>query len=183
MAMSPKNRTVLWLVGTLGVMIALTAVSVPLYRAFCSATGFNGTARRASKELAASAAVDKTMRVHFDANINAIPWRFKPDAPYLDTQVGKTKIAYFTVTNTSDQTVTGRASYNILPDTMGPYFMKLQCFCFQNETLKPGESRQFQVVYFLDPKLMQDPDTKGIGDVTLSYTFFTARDDGSAAKN
>ncbi len=183
MAMTGKNRTVLWLVGALAVMITLTAVSVPLYRAFCSATGFNGTARRAKQELATTAAVNKVMRVHFDANTNAIPWTFKPDAPYLDTQVGRTKIAYFSVTNTSNQTITGRASYNILPDTMGKYFMKLQCFCFQNDTLKPGESRQFQVVYFLDPKLTKDDDTRDIGDVTLSYTFFQPRDGDATAKN
>lgn len=183
MALTAKNRTVLWLVGALGLMIALTAVSVPLYRAFCSATGFNGTARRAKAELSSTAALNRYMRVHFDANTADIPWKFTPDVPYLDTQVGKTKLAYFTVTNMSDQAITGRASYNILPDTMGPYFMKLQCFCFQNETLAPHESRHFQVVYYLDPKLMRDSDTKNVPDVTLSYTFFQARGDGSSAKN
>ena len=183
MAMAPKHRTALWLVGALGLMLVLTAVSVPLYRAFCSATGFNGTARRATKELAATAAIDKVMRVHFDANTNAIPWSFKPDVPYLDTQVGKTKIAYFTVTNKSATAITGRASYNILPDTMGAYFLKLQCFCFQNETLKPGESKQFQVVYYLDPKLVKDPDTRNLPDVTLSYTFFEAKNGDETAKN
>lgn len=183
MALTAKNRTVLWLVGALGAMIALTVASVPLYRAFCQATGFNGTARRAKQELATTAAVSKVMRVHFDANTNAIPWKFTPDVPYLDTQVGKTKIAYFTVTNTSQQALTGKASYNILPDTMGPYFLKLQCFCFQNETLQPGESRHFQVVYYLDPKLVKDNDTKDVPDVTLSYTFFQVKDDGAGVKN
>ena len=174
--MHRNHRVALYLVGALVVMIALTAASVPLYRAFCSATGFNGTARRARQALASSAAINRTMRVHFDANTNAIPWTFKPDQPSLDTQVGKTKMIYFTVTNHAPTAVTGRASYNILPDTMGPYFMKLQCFCFQNQTLQPGESRQFPVVYFLDPKLIQDVDTRDLTDVTLSYTFFTAKD-------
>lgn len=181
MAADRKQRTVLWLLGALGVMIALTALSVPMYRAFCQATGFGGTARKAA--VASRTVSDKVIRVHFDTNRHDIPWQFKADAPYMDTHVGRTMTAFFTVTNTSDHAVTGRASYNILPDTMGAYFMKLQCFCFQNQTLQPGESRQFQVVYFLDPKLLQDIDTRDLPDVTLSYTFFEARDDDTGAKN
>ena len=166
-------RTVWMLVGALVFMTGLAFASVPLYRAFCSATGFNGEARRARET--PRYAVDKVMRVHFDVNAHNIPWSFKPQVPYLDTQVGKTKMITFMVTNNADHPVTGRASYNVLPDTMGAYFMKLQCFCFQDQTLQPGESRSFPVVYFLDPKLMTDQDTKTIDDVTLSYTFFESK--------
>ena len=180
MARKGHARIVWMLVGALVVMGGLAYASIPLYRAFCSATGFNGEARRARE--APRYAVNKMMRVHFDANTNAIPWTFKPTVPYLDTQVGKTKLMTFTVTNTSNRTVTGRASFNVLPDTMGAYFMKLQCFCFQDQTLKPGESRQFPVVYFLDPKLMSDPDTKSLPDVTLSYTFFESKTASGTAK-
>ena len=180
MTLDKNSRLVVILVAAACVMGGLAFVAIPLYHKFCALTGFGGTARRAyaaSKTLSS-----KVMRVHFDANTQAIPWTFKPDQPYKDTQVGKTTMMYFTVTNTSSQTITGRASYNILPDTMGPYFMKLQCFCFQNQTLKPGESRQFPVVYFLDPKLTKDEDTKDVPDVTLSYTFFTAKDSDGAAQ-
>lgn len=181
MAANGKNRTVLWLVGALGVMCVLTALSVPLYRAFCQATGFNGTSQRAT--VAPSEVTNKLIRVHFDANAHGIPWTFKPDRPYQDIRVGKTAMMYFTVKNIGDHAITGRAIHNILPDTMGAYFMKMQCFCFTNQTLQAGESKQFPVVYFLDPKLMKDADTKDVPDITLSYTFFEVRDDDSNVKN
>lgn len=172
--MTRNRRLVLILVAAGVFMGGMAFFAIPLYHKFCELTGTGGTARRA---YAASATIsDKTMRVHFDANTSAIPWSFKPETPFQDVRVGKTNVAYFQVTNASDHAVTGRASYNILPDTMGPYFMKLQCFCFTNQTLKPGESRSFPVVYFLDPKLTKDGDTKGASDVTLSYTFFEVKD-------
>jgi cytochrome c oxidase assembly protein subunit 11 len=169
-----NNRLVLILVAAAVFMGGMAFFALPLYHKFCELTGTNGTARRAYA--ASKVVTDRRMRVHFDANTEAIPWAFKAEKPYQDVRVGKTNIAYFQVTNTSDQPVTGRASYNILPDTMGPYFMKLQCFCFTNQTLKPGETRSFPVVYFLDPKLMKDSDTQGLPDVTLSYTFFEVKD-------
>ncbi len=173
--MTKNTRLVLILVAAVVFMGGMAFVALPLYHKFCELTGFNGTARRATE--ASKVITNKVMRVHFDANTSAIPWTFKADQPYQDTRVGKTTLAYFTVTNTSDHPVTGRASYNILPDTMGAYFMKLQCFCFTNQTLKPGESRQFPVVYFLDPKLMKDQDTQDLSEVTLSYTFFEVKND------
>ncbi len=172
--MNKNGRLVLILAVAAVFMGGMAFFAIPLYHKFCELTGVNGTARRA---YAASATLsDKMMRVHFDANTEAIPWTFKAEKPFQDVRVGKTNVAFFKVTNTSDHAITGRASYNILPDTMGPYFMKLQCFCFQNQTLKPGESRSFPVVYFLDPKLTKDSDTKTLPDVTLSYTFFEVKD-------
>ena len=172
--MTQNRRLVLILVAAAVFMGGMAFFAIPLYHKFCELTGTNGTARRAYA--ASKIVTNRMMRVHFDANTEAIPWAFKAEQPYQDVRVGKTNVAYFQVTNTSDHVVTGRASYNILPDTMGPYFMKLQCFCFQNQTLKPGESRPFPVVYFLDPKLTRDTDTKALPDVTLSYTFFEVKD-------
>ncbi|MBW8882846.1 MAG: cytochrome c oxidase assembly protein, partial [Asticcacaulis sp.] len=111
----------------------------------------------------------------FDTNTNGVNWTFKPEKEHLDTRVGKTAMMYFTVTNRSDHPVTGRAAFNVLPDTMGPYFRKLQCFCFTDQTLQAGESKTFPMVYFLDPELLKNEDTKTVPDVTLSYTFFESK--------
>jgi len=168
------SRLVLILVAAGVFMGGMAFFAIPLYHKFCELTGTGGTARRAYA--ASKVVTNRMMRVHFDANTDAIPWTFKAEQPYQDVRVGKSNVAFFKVTNTAGHDVTGRASYNILPDTMGPYFMKLQCFCFTNQTLKAGESRTFPVVYFLDPKLIKDGDTKGLPDVTLSYTFFEVKD-------
>lgn len=173
MALNRNTRTVLWLVATVAVMCGLVAVSVPLYRAFCSATGIGGATRRADK--APLQASSQIVRVHFDTNTNGVNWLFKPEKPHLDTRVGKTAMMYFTVTNRSNQAVTGRAAFNVLPDTMGPYFRKLQCFCFTDQTLAAGESKTFPMVYFLDPEMLKNGDTENIQDVTLSYTFFETK--------
>jgi len=168
-----NTRIVLILTGAFAFMLCASFAAVPLYRLFCPfavQTGAQAKARAAPKM-----ASSEIMRVYFDANTNGIPWTFKADQASQDVRVGKTALAYFTVTNTADHPVTGRADYNVLPDTMHPYFLKLQCFCFQDQTLKPGESRKFPVVYFLDPKLRRDVDTRDVSNVTLSYTFFEVK--------
>jgi len=179
--MNRNTRVALFLVVAFVAMVGLAFATVPLYRAFCSATGFNGTARRARGELADMKPTDDIIRVHFDSNTHGISWTFKPEKPYMDTRVGRTALMNFTVRNNSDRPVTGRAAYNVLPDTMGAYFMKLQCFCFTDQTLQPGESRTFPVVFFLDPKLLKDPDTRDVPDVTLSYTFFEVKKGANSA--
>ncbi|WP_236621664.1 cytochrome c oxidase assembly protein [Asticcacaulis benevestitus] len=182
-SMSKNTRVVLSLVGALVFMGGLAYASVPLYRAFCNATGFNGTARKAKATLAGiHTDSNSIVRVRFDTNTNGVPWSFKPEKKYVDTRVGKTALIYFTVKNNADHPITARATYNVLPDTMGPYFMKTQCFCFQDMTLQAGESLKIPVVYFLDPKLMTNTDTKSVGDVTLSYTFFESKDPKANAK-
>ncbi|WP_303831906.1 cytochrome c oxidase assembly protein [Asticcacaulis taihuensis] len=176
MALSRNSKVVLSLVGALVVMCALTAAAVPAYRAFCNATGFAGTARKANATLAAiQTPGKKIVRVRFDTNTNGVPWSFKAEKPYFDTRVGKSAMVWFDVKNNADYPVTARATYNVLPDTMGAYFMKTQCFCFNDVTLQPGESQRFPVVYFLDPKLMENSDTNTVPDVTLSYTFFESK--------
>ena len=165
-------------------MVGCAFAAVPFYRAFCQATGFNGTVRRAS--FAPSAVSNETVTVRFDTNVRGLEWRFEPSQRSQTARLGESKLAFFRATNTGDKAVTGRALYNILPESAGPYFSKLECFCFKNQTIQPGETVEFPVVYFVDPRYAADRDAKAAGPITLSYTFFPAvtgaRADSSAAK-
>jgi cytochrome c oxidase assembly protein subunit 11 len=154
------------------VMVGAAFAAVPLYRAFCQATGFNGTVRRASA--APAAASEKTVTVRFDTNVRGLAWRFEPVQASQVARLGVSKLAFFRATNTGDRALTGRAIYNVLPESAGPYFSKLECFCFKNQTLQPGETAEFPVVYFVDPRYARDPDATSSGQITLSYTFFPA---------
>ena len=160
-------------------MVGAAFAAVPLYRAFCQATGFNGTVRRASA--APTEVTNRTVVVAFDTNVRGLAWTFQPNAPSLVTQIGAAKLAFFKVTNDSDQPLTGRAVYNVTPESAGAYFSKLECFCFKNQTLAPHQTAEFPVVYFVDPRFGTDDDTKGIKEITLSYTFFPAQPLASAA--
>ncbi|ESQ89114.1 cytochrome C oxidase assembly protein [Asticcacaulis sp. AC460] len=171
--MKRNTKVVLWLVAAVAFMGGLAFASVPLYRAFCNLTGFDGTAMRATK--APEVATDVIVRVRFDTNTRDIPWTFKAEKPYQDVRIGKTAMMYFTVTNTADHAITGRAVFNVLPETMGPFYRKLQCFCFDDQTLQAGESKTFPMVYFLDPEMLKNIDTRKVRDVTLSYTFFESK--------
>lgn len=159
-------------------MTGAAFAAVPLYRAFCQATGFDGTVRRADK--APGAALDRTVRVRFDANTRDLPWTFKTEQVSQQVKIGATSLAYFKVTNTGDQPTTGMASYNVVPEAAGPHFRKLQCFCFQAQTIAPGQTVEFPVIYFVDPELATDPESKRIDEITLSYTFFPAKPDKAA---
>jgi cytochrome c oxidase assembly protein subunit 11 len=154
-------------------MVGMAFAAVPLYRAFCQATGFNGTVRRATN--ISSTISDRTVVVAFDTNVRNLDWKFDPNVPSQVTHLGESKLAFFKVTNNSDQPLTGRAVYNVTPESAGAYFSKLECFCFKNQTLAPHQSAEFPVVYFVDPRFGLDDDTRGIGQITLSYTFFPAR--------
>jgi cytochrome c oxidase assembly protein subunit 11 len=153
-------------------MVGLAFASVPLYRAFCQATGFYGTVKRATS--APGAASARTVTVRFDTNVRGLSWRFEPVQPSQTSRLGESKLAFFRATNTGDRPVTGRAIYNVAPQSAGPYFSKLECFCFKNQTIAPGETVEFPVVYFVDPRYGTDADTRGGGEITLSYTFFPA---------
>jgi cytochrome c oxidase assembly protein subunit 11 len=153
-------------------MVGMAFASVPLYRAFCQATGFYGTARRASA--GATSVSDRSVTVRFDTNVRGLSWRFEPVQPSQTMRLGENKLAFFRATNTGDKPVTGRAVYNVTPLPAGPYFSKLECFCFKNQTIAPGETVEFPVVYFVDPRYGTDEDTKGAPEITLSYTFFPA---------
>jgi len=153
-------------------MVGMAFASVPFYRAFCQATGFNGAVRRAS--VAPTTTSAKTVTVRFDTNVRGMAWRFEPAQPRQTVRLGESKLAFFLATNIGDQPVTGRALFNVAPEAAGPYFSKLECFCFKNQTIRPGETVQFPVVYFVDPRYAKDPDVSGEGEITLSYTFFPA---------
>ena len=151
-------------------MVGLAFASVPLYRLFCQATGFAGTTQRAQ---AAPGAVGATISVRFDANTApAMPWYFKPERTTETVRIGERQIAFFAAKNLSDQTVTGSATFNVTPTEAGVYFTKIQCFCFTEQTLKAGEETRMPVVFYVNPKILDDPDGRAISEITLSYTFY-----------
>ncbi|RZF65520.1 cytochrome c oxidase assembly protein [Sphingomonas populi] len=151
-------------------MTGLASASVPLYRMFCQATGLNGTTQRAN---AAPGAVDHTIRIDFDTNVAPhMGWKFVPESPSDTVDVGARDMAFFTATNTTDHTITGSATFNVTPYQVGKYFTKIQCFCFTQQTLKPGETARMPVIFFVDPKILADPDANDVQTITLSYTFY-----------
>lgn len=151
-------------------MIGAAYASVPLYRAFCQLTGFDGTTKRAEK--GADVVLDRAVTIRFDANVRDLPWTFVTKQTKQEAKIGETKVAFFQVTNNSDKPITGRAVFNVVPEQAGPYFQKLDCFCFSDQTVAPGQTVDMPVLYFIDPKYAQDFETKGKQEVTLSYTFF-----------
>jgi cytochrome c oxidase assembly protein subunit 11 len=153
-------------------MVGLAYASVPLYRMFCQVTGFGGTTMRAD---AAPGAVDGKITVAFDSNVSPkLSWKFKPELASDTISIGARDMAFYTATNQGTVPITGTATYNVTPEVAGKYFSKIQCFCFTEQTLKPGETIRMPVIYFVDPKIMTDPDTKDIEKITLSYTFYPA---------
>jgi cytochrome c oxidase assembly protein subunit 11 len=180
-AMSPNNRTALTmaLVG-LG-MLALAFASVPLYRVFCQVTGYGGTTQRADTAPGADVAEGK-IGVRFDANINsALPWKFEPEQERVRVVPGARTKIFYRATNMVARPTTGQAVFNVTPISAGKYFSKIECFCFTEQTLKGGQSVDMPVIFFVDPKVRQDPDTKDIDEITLSYTFYPVETDGSGS--
>lgn len=160
-------------------MVGAAYASVPLYRIFCQATGFGGTPRRAQE--AASHQLDRTVVVRFDTNIRGLPWDFAPEQASETVKIGATNLAFFKVTNNGAQPITGRAAYNVTPESTSPYFSKLECFCFKDQTIKPGETKEFPVAYFVDPLIAQDADAGRVQEITLSYTFYRSPDQKPSA--
>ena len=171
--MSRKGRTAMLAAMLVFGMTGLAFASVPLYRIFCQVTGFDGTTMRASSDRAPGAVAGSTMSIRFDANTSsALPWTFKPVKRTETVTIGEREIAHYSAKNHSDRSVTGTASFNVTPILAGKYFTKIQCFCFERQTLKPGEQVSMPVVYYVDPKILTDPATRDIGEITLSYTFY-----------
>jgi cytochrome c oxidase assembly protein subunit 11 len=160
-------------------MVGAAFAAVPAYRAFCQVTGYAGTIRRA--QAAPDKLSDQKLTVSFDTNVRGLPWDFAPEQRSQSLRIGETKLAVFKVTNHADHPVTARAVFNVSPDSAGAYFRKLQCFCFSDQTIGAGQTVEMPVLYFVDPKFTQDINTKGLTDVTLSYTFFPAVDAKPAA--
>ena len=168
--MSPNTRTALIMAAVVAFMAGIAAASPVLYRTFCSLTGFGGTPLRAER---APGAVAGQVSVRFDANTHpGLPWKFEPEQTTVEVKPGAQTKIYYRAQNLSGRDWTGQAAYNVSPDQVGKYFKKIQCFCFTEQTLKAGQSVDMPVVFFVDPKIKQDPDTKDIDQITLSYTFY-----------
>ena len=167
---------------TVVAMVGAAYAAVPLYKRFCQLTGFDGTARRQDAAPAASLATAKTVVVRFDTNVRGdLPWTFQPLQVSQETRIGAPSIAFFRVRNDSKTAITGRASYNVTPSAVGEYFIKTQCFCFNDQTIGPGQEMKFPVIYFIEPGYSTDRETRDFGEVTLSYTFFRSPDQAKAA--
>lgn len=152
-------------------MIGAAYASVPLYRIFCQVTGYGGTTQRV--EQYSDTILDKTMKVRFDANTaNGLPWDFKPVEREVTVRIGETTMIKYVARNLFDEPTYGRASFNVAPGRAGAYFNKVECFCFTDTTLQPGEDMEMPVVFFVDPEIVNDPDLKDVKTITLSYTFF-----------
>jgi cytochrome c oxidase assembly protein subunit 11 len=170
----------LLLVGLVACMTGLAFASVPLYRLFCQVTGYGGVPQRA--EQAPNEILDRTMRVRFDANVDrALPWSFTPVERVVEVKIGETGLAFFKASNNSDAPIKGTAVFNVVPELAGRYFTKIECFCFKEQTLAAGASVDMPVTFFVDPKIVEDEDTKNIDEITLSYTFYRTDEPGVAA--
>ena len=173
-ALARKNgRTAAFAALLVAAMVGLAFASVPLYRLFCQVTGFGGTPMRVDEAEAALRPTGKIVSVRFDANVSsALPWEFKPERHVERVAVGARDMAFYTAKNMSDKPITGTATFNVTPTQAGQYFSKIQCFCFTEQTLKPGEEMRMPVVFFVDPKILEDKDARQISEITLSYTFY-----------
>lgn len=181
--MRKLNRNDQVLVACVGVffgMVGLAYASVPLYRIFCQATGYGGTPRITAEN--ASAVSGQTIEVRFDANVgDGLPWQFGPKAGSMKVHLGQNTVAHYNARNTSGAPIVGTARFNVTPDKAGQYFNKIQCFCFDRQELKPGQSADFGVQFFVDPAIAKDPLTKDVTAITLSYTFYPAKDQSTVA--
>lgn len=152
-------------------MVGMAYAAVPLYDMFCRVTGYNGTIKRV--EQASSVILDRNITVTFDANTSGgLPWSFEPVNRKIDVRIGETVEVMYRATNKASTPTTGQAAYNVTPMNAGAYFNKVQCFCFTETTLQPGEVMEMPVVFFVDPDLVKNAETSGIGTITLSYTFY-----------
>jgi cytochrome c oxidase assembly protein subunit 11 len=167
-------------------MVGMAFAAVPLYDWFCRTTGFGGTPMLAAA--APAQALDRKVIVRFDANVaGGLPWRFMPEQSFVEVRVGDVLTVNYVAINESDREIVGNATYNVSPPTVGAYFSKINCFCFTEQRLKPGEKREMPVVFFIDPKLVQDSEHDNLNTITLSYTMYRVRQSepqtvGSAGK-
>ena len=173
-----RNRNVGGLLFLLAIgMVGLAYAAVPLYYAFCAATGYGGTTRVATDN--PKGIIAREMTVRFDSNIDGgLPWQVTPSKPVTD-KIGAVETIMFTARNLSNKTVTGQAAFNVTPELAGGYFNKIECFCFTEQTLKPGETVQMPVTFFVDPDIDKNADLKTTNDITLSYTFYASKNKGS----
>lgn len=153
------------------VMAGMSYAAVPLYQMFCQATGLNGTTQRAAKP--SDVVLDRVVTVRFDANVSPkLGWRFEPMQRTVDAHIGENMLVFYRATNTTDRVMKGTATFNVAPDAAGLYFSKIECFCFKEQTLHPGETIEMPVSFFVDPAMVEDPESSRLKEITLSYTFY-----------
>jgi len=175
--------TVLACAGVVLGMGGLAAVSAPLYSMFCKATGFNGTPLVGAAPSAPTGEALSPVTVRFDTNVSKnLSWRFQPEQSRVEAVPGQTATVFFKVTNTGPAASTGIAVFNVQPDLMGSFFVKVQCFCFDEHTLQPGESAEFPLVFYVDPALRKDPDIGELSEMTLSYTYYPSKNGAPVAE-
>jgi len=174
---TPRRRDLIVAASCGALVAAMTGMAfaaVPLYNWFCRATGFAGTTQVASAGPAH--VLDRKIEVRFDANVTGgLPWRFAPEQNAITLRIGEVVTVNYTVTNESTRETAGQASYNVWPPTAGAYFSKINCFCFTEQRLKPGETREMPVVFFVDPEIAKDAEHDGLATITLSYTMYPVR--------
>lgn len=157
-------------------MIGASYAAVPFYNWFCRATGFNGTTQVATSAPKAGP-IARKIAVRFDSNVApGLPWKFEPEQSEIEVNIGQVTTIYYTVTNQAARTTSGQAAYNVAPLTVGSYFQKINCFCFTEQTMAPGEKREMPVVFYVDPSIADDHDNDGLSTITLSYTFYPVRE-------
>ena len=157
-------------------MVGASYAAVPFYDWFCRATGFNGTTQVATSA-PSDAPLQRKISVRFDANVGpGLPWKFEPEQNEIEVRIGEVVTVFYTVTNQAARTTVGQAAYNVAPLTVGAYFQKINCFCFTEQTMGPGEKREMPVVFYVDPALAKDSENDGLNTITLSYTFYPVRD-------
>jgi cytochrome c oxidase assembly protein subunit 11 len=167
-------RVALACTGFAGLMLGAAFAAVPLYDLFCRMTGFDGTP--VVRSVGAGQVSERSIRVSFDANVApGLSWSFAPEERSVEVRLGETRTVLYRVTNTGPGPATGIASFNVQPALTGAYFVKMQCFCFTEQTLRPGETLESAVVFYVDPALAEDANTSGVSQITLSYTYFPAK--------
>ncbi|MEK9661417.1 MAG: cytochrome c oxidase assembly protein [Alphaproteobacteria bacterium] len=178
-------RVMLTLVGVVVAMVGLSFAAVPAYRAFCQAFGFAGTPLRADAgETGGVQVLDRTITVRFNADTDpGLPWHFRPAQGPMTLRVGESGLAFYKATNNGDRPITGTATFNVVPLKAAPYFVKVDCFCFTEQTLAPGESVDMPVTFYVDPAIAEDGNLDEVGQVTLSYTFYRDVDADAEQQN
>jgi len=157
-------------------MVGASYAAVPFYNWFCRATGFNGTTQVATSA-PSDAPLQRKIAVRFDANVGpGLPWKFEPEQNEIEVRIGEVVTVFYTVTNQAARATAGQAAYNVAPLTVGAYFQKINCFCFTEQTMGPGEKREMPVVFYVDPALAKDTENDGLNTITLSYTFYPVRE-------
>jgi cytochrome c oxidase assembly protein subunit 11 len=169
--LDPKRRTLAYLVAMVTTMVCLAFASVPLYDWFCRVTGYGGTTLEA--DAGSDVILDQTINVRFDGSLSSdMAWEFRPLQREMKVRIGETGLAFYEAYNPTSRPIAGSASYNVFPFTAGGFFVKIACFCFEEQVLQPGERVEMPVTFYVDPEIVEDSDGKFVEEITLSYTFY-----------